>query len=259
MRNETLRQLCALLIMMLVGQGVIAATSADHAASRLDPTDFRTRLDFRNRYLAPQAGGYRNTFTSRVDYAFSKIVGMRMELPYVHSDLRNPRIAPDTGIGDLSVRINYRALRTDKFALVVGSELQFDTAESPQLGAGKNVIAPIAFISFAVPRLRSTMFPTVQYFRSVGGDDERPDVNYTAVKLFTITRWPANFYTGSEGVMYIDHHRKQRIGATVEVEVGRFLSPHLALWMRPGIGTHGDDVPQVYHWNFEVGFRYLFD
>jgi hypothetical protein len=251
--------LVALLPHTLVAAATSSSEDSGHAAIRLDPTDFRTRLDFRNRYQAPQFGGYRDTFTSRLDYAFSKIVGMRIELPYVHSDPHNPRTASDTGIGDLSVRVNYRVLRTPTMALVVGTEMQFDTAESTLLGAGKTVIAPIAFISLDVPLLRSTLFPTVQYFRSIAGDDRRPDVNYTAAKLFTITRWPANFYTGTEAVVYIDHERDQRVGATLEVEAGRFVSPHLALWLRPGIGTHGDDIPQVYHWNFEVGFRYLFD
>ena len=235
------------------------ASTSTHAASRLDPTDFRTRVDFRNRYLAPQAGGYRDLLTSRVDYAFNKIIAMRIEMPYVHGDLNNPRVPPETGVGDLSVRFNYRALRNEKFALVVGSEFQFDTAATPQLGAGKTVIAPIAFLSFDAPKLHSTLFPTLQYFRSVAGDDRRAEVNYTAVQLFTITRWPASFYTGTQTVMYIDHLRNHGIGATLEIEAGRFVSKHLAMWLRPGIGTHGDDIPQVYLWNLEVGFRYLFD
>lgn len=246
----------------VLGLPAVAAPSEsdkNHAATRLDPTDFRTRLDFRNRYQAPQIGGYRDTFTSRLDYAFSKIVALRVEVPYTHIDLHNPRLAADTGVGDVSVRLNTRILRTEKMAFVVGTEMQFNTAESPLLGAGKTVIAPVAFLSFDAPRLHSTMFPTLQYFRSIGGDGNRPDVNYTSIKLFTITRWPASFYTGTEAVMFIDHQRNQRMGATLEVEAGRFMTPHLALWMRPGIGTHGDDIPQVYLWNLEVGFRYLFD
>jgi hypothetical protein len=107
-----------------------AQASDSHAAARLDPTDFRTRLDFRNRYLAPQSGGHRDLLTSRLDYAFSKTLAIRIDLPYVHSDLNNPRTAPDTGVGDLSARVNYRALRTENYALVVGSEFQFDTAAS---------------------------------------------------------------------------------------------------------------------------------
>jgi hypothetical protein len=133
------------------------------------------------------------------------------------------------------------------------------SAASSNLTLPPHVIAPIAFLSIDAPRLHSTLFPTLQHFRSFSGDARRPDVSYTAVKLFTITRLPASFYMGTETVMYIDHHRDHRTGATLEIEAGRFVSKHIAVWLRPGIGAHGDDVPQVYLWNLEIGFRYLFD
>ena len=230
-----------------------------HIASRLDPTDFRSRFEIRNRYQSPQSGGYRNLFTARMDYAFSKSFSMRFELPYVHSDPEKHLTPADTGIGDLAVRATYRALRTPKMALVVGTELISDTAESFALGAGKYTVAPIVFASFEVPALHSTFFPTLQYFHSLGGDSHRVDVDYTSAKVFTLTRWPASFYTGTEAVVFFDHARNNRVGATLEVETGRFLSPHIAVWIRPGIGLYGDDIPQVYKWNFELGFRYLFD
>ncbi len=236
-----------------------AETAPAHAAQRLDPTDFRTRFDWRNRYQVPQTGGFRDIATNRLDYAFSKTFALRCELPYVYSAPRTPGMEAESGLGDLSVRANFRVIRNAAFALVVGSELVLDTAESRQLGAGKYTLAPIAFLSLDAPQLHTTFFPTVQVFHSIGGDSRRPDLNYSTLKLFALTRWPASFYTGTEAVVFIDHQRNQRLGATLEVETGRFLSAHWAVWVRPGIATHGDDIPQVYNWNLEVGFRYLFD
>ena len=266
----TFVRLFALVIMGPAGLGAapLRAASADselphavdtHVATRLDPTDFRSRFEIRNRYQEPQTGGFRNLFTGRLDYAFSKRFAMRFELPYTYANPRTTGVASEDGSGDLIVRANFRALRTPKFAMVVGSEFVFDTAQGHQLGAGKYTVAPIAFLSVDVPALRSTFFPTLQYFRSVGGDPARTAVNYTTAKLFTITRWPASIYTGTEVVVYFDHKRNNKVGATLEVETGRFLNQHLAIWMRPGISTHGDTIPQVYNWNLEVGFRYLFD
>ncbi|MBI2801442.1 MAG: hypothetical protein HYX63_14385 [Gammaproteobacteria bacterium] len=230
-----------------------------HVATRLDPTDFRSRFEIRNRYQEPQTGGFRNLFTGRLDYAFSKAFAMRFELPYVTANPRTTSAASEDGSGDLILRTSYRALRTPTFAMVAGSEFIIDTAQGHQLGAGKYTVAPIAFLSVDVPTLRSTFFPTLQYFRSVGGDPARPAVNYTTIKLFTITRWPANIYTGTEVAVYFDHERNNKVGATLEVETGRFLNQHIAIWVRPGISTHGNTIPQVYNWNLEVGFRYLFD
>lgn len=250
----------AVLLLAMPGPSAHAADAGSgHVAKRLDPTDFRTRLDFRNKYQAPQTGGYRNLATPRLDYAFSKTFAMRVELPYVHSAPRTPGVTPETGMGDLLLRANIRAFRSQTLALVIGTELDLDTAESRQLGSGKHVIAPVAFLSLDAPALHTTFFPTWQYFRSFAGDARRPDIDYTSLKVFALTRWPANFYTGTETVLFIDHARRNRVGATLEVETGRFLSPHVAVWVRPGIGTHGDDTPQVYRWNFEIGFRYLFD
>jgi len=236
-----------------------AEPSTGHAASRLDPTDFRTRYDFRNRYQAPQAGGHRNLATSRLDYAFSKTFVLRAELPWVVNAPPGAGTPTVSGVGDLMLRPSFRVLRKRDYALVVGTEFLFDTADSRSLGAGKDVVAPIAFLSFDVPRLATTFFPTVQYFRSVAGDDDRADLDYTTAKLFALTRWPWHLYTGTEAVLFFDHAHQGRVGATLEVETGLFVSRHVALWVRPGIGSHGDDLPQVYSWNFEVGFRYLFD
>lgn len=44
----------------------------------------------------------------------------------------------------------------------------------------------------------------------------------------------------------------------LEAEGGRFLTRQLAVWARPGIGLHGDDLPQVYNWNLKIGVRYTF-
>ncbi len=230
-----------------------------HVARRLDPSDFRTRFDFRNRYQTPQTDGWRDTFTTRLDYALSKTFAFRAELPYVHYSPPTPGLHDDAGIGDFSLRASVRAIRTPSYALVVGTEFFFDTAASPRLGTGKYTVAPIAFWSIDAPRLHSTFFPNLQYFHSVGGDPSRPDVHYSNAKLFVITRWPANFYTGTETIVYVDHERNNRVGATLEIEFGRFINQHIAVWLRPGIGSHGDDIPQVYRWNLELGLRYLFD
>jgi hypothetical protein len=47
--------------------------------------------------------------------------------------------------------------------------------------------------------------------------------------------------------------------AYLEVEAGRFLNPQTMLYPRPGAGVFGDNVSQVYNWNFEVGLRYFFN
>jgi hypothetical protein len=59
--------------------------------------------------------------------------------------------------------------------------------------------------------------------------------------------------------LYVDWEHDGRTGFTLEAELGRFVTKGLGLYLRPGIGLWGDKLPPVYNWNFEVGFRYIFN
>ena len=58
--------------------------------------------------------------------------------------------------------------------------------------------------------------------------------------------------------MYIDWERNAQTGATLEIELGRFVTRSLGVYVRPGVGLWGDIAP-VYNWNFEVGLHYFFN
>jgi len=235
----------------------VADTNA-HIAKRLDPTDFRSRIEFRNRLQEPQSGGIRNTAFARLEYAFSKTWLVRVETPVMVYDAEKPGSTTEGGMGDLLVRANVRLLRTEHVALVAGAEFLLDTASERTLGSGHHVGGPIAFLSIESHTLHTTFFPLVQHMESFAGDASRRDVNYTMTRLFALTRWPERFYTGTELSVYYDHEREQE-GVTLELEMGRFITPHIAVWTRPGIGNWGDRIPQVYNWDLEFGIRYLFD
>jgi hypothetical protein len=241
------------------GNGAATQTASDAIVKRLDPTDFNSRFEVRNEYQDLQGGGSINLLVPRLDYAVSSALSLRVETPVVSSDPGSAGNNGESGFGNLLLRASYRAVRGAGYAVVVGGELTLDTASKDTLGNGKDVFAPLAFGSFDLPGLRSVFFPFLQYYTSIGGDDARPDVHYTSIKTVLLTRWPDRFYTVVEPHFIIDHEHADRVGVTLEGEVGRFLDRNVALWARPGIGLHGDNLPQVYNWNFEVGFRYIFN
>ena len=244
--------LCALMLPAL-------AVADGSLVKRLDPTDFRTRLEIRDKIQEPQFGGLRNILLPKIDYAFSKFFALRVELPVATWDPYSTRFDAQTGMGDVSLRAAIRVLRTEHTALVGGLEAILDTASEPLLGYGRNVLAPFMFMSFQVPSLHTTFFPNLQHFEAIDGDKLHPEVKYTQVKFYALTQWPERFYTGAEALFIVDHVRNNRVGATFELETGRFMNKHVAIWVRPGIGVGGDDIPQIYNWNVEVGLRYLFD
>lgn len=238
--------------------GTDAANGSESVVKRIDPTDFSTRLEVRNEYQDLQGGGM-NMLVPRLDYAVSKTFSLRLETPIVAADPNTPGNNGESGLGNLLVRTSYRAARGEGYAVVVAAEFNFNTASKDSLGTGKNVIAPLVFASLDMPRFHSVFFPFLQHYFTVSGDDARPDVNYTSLKTVWLTRWPDRYYTVVEPHFIIDHEHADRVGLTLEGEFGRFLDRNLALWVRPGVGLHGDNIPLVYNWNFEVGLRYIFN
>ena len=253
-----------LLLMLCLPLPLLAQTQPTTAPSAAEatlkkPTDFRSRAELRTEYQDLEGDGYRNMIIPRFEYAVSSSLALRLETPYVVTDPGTPGADRTSGLGDLLVRGAWRATQREGFALVLVTEVTLDTAEDPRLGSGKTIVAPLVYAAIDLPKGDSVFFPNVQHYFSVAGDENRPDVNYTALKTNLLTRWPNKVYTFLEPQFTIDWERDAKVGLTIELEVGKILSKNIAAWARPGIGVINKyELPLVYNWNFEVGMRYIF-
>lgn len=236
-----------------------APPGGETVVRRLDPTDFRTRIEMRGRWQDFQSGYERFQLLPRLDYAFSKQLSIRFETPLTYADPNRPGQSPESGFGDLLVRLSYRALRGEGYAVVTALETTFDTASDPVLGLGTTLVSPVVFASIDVPAIKSTFFPGFQHYASVGGGANSLNINYTQFRTVLFTRWPNRFYTVVDGQYFVDYERNNRFGMLLELEGGRLLSKHVGVWVRPGWGLVGDNVRPVYNWQLEAGIRYLFD
>jgi hypothetical protein len=234
------------------------ASPSESVTKRLDPTDFKTRVETRLEYQSLENGGSRTFLVPRFEYAFSKKFSARIDVPYFWNNA-DPSLPGDQGLSDITVRLNWRAARGEGYAVVVGPEFLLNTAEDPRLGLGKTVFQPVVFASIDVPQYKSVLFPFVQQFWSIAGDPDRNDINVTLLRLGLATRWPDRYYSFVEPSLYIDWERDAKTGFTLELEVGRLVTNRLSLWARPGVGVWNNELPQIYDWNFEVGFRYFLD
>ena len=215
-------------------------------------------MEARNEYQNFAGDGYRNIFAPRLDYAVKPSLALRLELPHVTYDPGGSgrRVS---GQGDLLARVASRATQRDGFALVIATDLIFDTADDDRLGYGKTVLAPHVFAAIDIEEYNSIFFPNIQHYFSVGGSSLRKDVSFTTLKPNLLTRWPNKVYTFIEPQFTIDWENHDKVGLTLEVEVGKILSKNIAAWARPGIGLiNRNELPQVYEWNFELGARYIF-
>ena len=82
-------------------------------------------------------------------------------------------------------------------------------------------------------------------------------MHYTSFKSALLTRWQTLTYTIIEPQMIVDHERADKVGLTLDGEIGRFLNLDTAIWARTGFRLLGDSLPQVYDWKFEVGVRFF--
>jgi hypothetical protein len=265
-RRLPARILCAYVLTLAAGFGfpgsalaqVETASGADAAARSGQPVDFRTtRVEIRDEIQDLQGGGAVYMIVPRVDFSVSPDFSFRFETPIASADSGPPNNASVSGIGDLLFRGSYRVAHGPGYAIVAGSELILNTATKDALGMGKNVIAPLVFASIDLPQYNSVVFPFLQHYVTLGGDDARRDVHYTSIKSPFLTRWPNLIYTIVEPQVIVDHERADKVGLTLEGEIGRFLNRDTAIWVRPGIGLFGDDLPQVYDGKFEIGVRFF--
>jgi hypothetical protein len=233
-----------------------APTAAEATIKR--PTDFRTRAELRYEYQDLQSGGYRSLVVPRFEYAESPSLAFRVETPFVFTEPDGPNPDHVSGHGDLLLRAAWRATQRDGFALILATEVTFDTASDDRLGLGKTVVAPLVYAAIDLPKYESVFFPNVQHYFSVAGDDRRMDVRQTVLKPNLLTRWPNRVYTFLEPAFIIDWERNSKVGLQIELEFGKLVSKNAAVWVRPGVGAIKDDLPQIYNWNTEIGVRYIF-
>jgi hypothetical protein len=235
-----------------------AQVPAKSVVTRIDPTDFFTRLVVRNEYRSRQSGEEINLFLPRLEYALSKTFQALVEIPVAYSDPEAVETDSETGLGDIRLRGAIRAARGKGYAVVVATDLVMDTASEATLGLGKYRLGPLVFASIEVPRLRSTFFPFYQHYFSFAGDRNRSDINYASIRPSVIlTKWPNRWYTVIDPNFFVDFERDTDSGMTLELEIGHPLGKNMNFYIRPGIGVYGD-IPQVYDWNFECGLRYYF-
>jgi hypothetical protein len=224
-------------------------------AKRIDPTDFKNRFDLRSEFVDYGTASMQ-TLVPRFEYALSKSLGFRTELPIARYDPATG--GTSAGIGNLLTRVAWRALRTDDYSVVVGSELTFDTASSAALGSGKHVLGTFAFAAIDLPQAKSVFFPYIQYGKAVGGDASREDVQYTNLRASMLTRWPAKVYSFVEYAYWIDHHNADRASSQIKAELGKFILPKTGFYVRPGTGLSGTDLRYGMQWSFELGMRHFF-
>jgi hypothetical protein len=159
----------------------------------------------------------------------------------------------ERGFGDMDIRfltVPYMNMK-EKFALAVGLEAIFDTADDPALGGSSTSLGPQIFaVFFKPPGGGALVAPAYQHVFSVGGEN----VNRTQLDLFYL-------YTFKKGLInwalvnpqgVIDYQNDNHSSWNIDCEIGKMITKNQSLYIRPGFGIGGN---ASYDWDIEFGWK----
>jgi hypothetical protein len=235
------------------------ATRLSTMAARMgtDPTAIIGRVQTLYRYDALEGGKRTNNLVARLDVPYHGNFIFRADLPYVWSNPNQPGTSSENGVSDLFVRTGARVYSVPGDAIFAGMDFTFPTADD-KLGTGKYTIGPGVATAHVFPAWNSLFFTLLQHQVSVGGDPSRQAISVSNIQAWFNTIWTDHWWTRVEAVTQVDWERKATNSMTLEFEGGYRFTKDWGVWVRPGVGLWGRNIPGAYEWNVEVGIRHMF-
>ncbi len=130
--------LYALILVSVLPFVVHADTAADKRdkpmqKTGIDPTDISTRIEGAYTYNDRADGTTLHNLNIRLEREFTgRGMNIRLDVPLSYADV--PDAESQSGVGDLSLRLNYRFKHTPGHSALVGGTLTMDTASDDALG-----------------------------------------------------------------------------------------------------------------------------
>lgn len=230
------------------------------AENGTDPTAIIGQLSPRTRYQNRETN-QRLQEIFRVNLPLAPNVILRVDAPFTYQIPKDPNDNSVVGWGDLRARLGWRILNSINGSLFIGSEFYFPTASNSQLGSNQYQVGPAVVGSVHLPDLRSTVFLWIEYLTAVTGHGLSTDETSSSesrVRLRVNTVWSKEWWTFIESRLFIDYTQNAKTGMVLFFEGGRRLDSHWRLYVRPGVGLWGRDVPGAFNYGVELGVRYMF-
>jgi hypothetical protein len=229
----------------------IPVTNAD------DPSQFLTRVEVYNelqRYDKKDI--YVNQAIIRTIVKIGNKFTTRLDFPYVHNSFTSPAGYKQSGIGDISFRLlGYKFFESRKSAFTSSIEVSMNTAASPLLGTGKNILIPVVSYSTFIPRNKILLAAIFQQAKSIGGDEKRSDISFSKLQLFFIKYFSKKTWTVLQPEWFYDY-----INGGVSMNFRSRLThapiPRINIWITPSAGIFGDFAGR-YTWSLDAGGRYF--
>ena len=224
-----------------------------------DPANFLTRIEVFNELQHHEKNGsdfYLNQTTLRTILKLGKRFTTRVDLPYVYNSIKTPANYKQSGIGDISFRLlGYKFLEKKLSAFTASIEISMNTAESPILGTGKNLLVPVISYSKLIPKKKILISTVFQQTNSFSGDDTRSDISLSKLQVIVLRYWSRRFWTVLAPEWFLDYING---GVSMNLRT-RFTgapTPRMNLLITPSAGVFGDFAGR-YQWSLDIGGRYF--
>lgn len=222
-----------------------------------DPSQFISRIEVFNEFQHFNEGDYNiNATVLRGVVTFGKRFTTRLDIPLVYNSLANITNPKHAGLGDISFRLlGYKVLKKPSFALTASIEISLNTAESPNLGKGKNLLIPMITYSRVIPKEKMLLALTFQQVNSITGDERRDALSFSKLQLIIVKRWSKKAWAVLEPEWYIDYIHGG-VSMNLRSRIVYAPSPRMNIYLTPSVGLFGDFIAR-YQWSTDIGVRYF--
>ncbi len=222
------------------------------------PVDLITRIEMKYQFQNFAGGYIHGVPVIRVDYAFSKGVGLRVDLPLLHFDSKVPGGQNSTGIGDVVTSMTFVKVVSKRFIFGVVPRFDFPTASAAALGSGKYSFKPT--VAGLTPLAPGLAFGTALEYRiSFAGKENRSDIHELSIKplfLKSFLNGPLKgYYANPQLEVIVDFETNNRTTWQAAVHMGKILTKNVVVFWIPTVHIGGAKRESF---KFEAGFRYLF-
>lgn len=254
-------------LMLILTSTALAGEDSSDRTERITENKFpRGRIELKRQ--ATNRGTVEETTKTqlKIDAYLDGFVSLlRLEAPFPDekTDFEGNPFNPH--LGDIKVRVGFHPFPVEDIPVFTFVEVTFPTASPEDLGSGKYQLTGGIQPTFKIPlsealsQSNAMIFsPLVKQVVSVGGDEDRKNINYTQFELALRDVWEKKYWLKLTPKPVIDWEQDGKTGAVLELEIGWIINRNWSTWLMLGTRLWGEGVPSTYDQRVELGVAYLF-
>ena len=221
-----------------------------------DPSQFLTRVEIFSEWQHYGNDIDINQTVFRAIVKFRKRFTTRIDIPYVHNSYAAPGHAGSSGMGDISFRLlGYQVIQKPLSAITASVEVSLNTAGSPLLGTGKNLVIPVVTYSRILKKTKTVLSIVGQQTNAISGDKNRANVSFSKLQVIVIQTLSPKSWIVIAPECYVDYVHG---GVSMNMRSRLAYAPirRVNIWITPSVGIFGDFI-QRYQWSLDIGGRYF--